>query len=231
MNALTYRIVSKEFMPMNRKEIDLETWSRKSHYEHFIHMDYPHFSVTADLDVTLLVAFTKQNKLSFFKTVLYLTTRLANEFEPFRLRNIDGHVYLYDVVHPSFTYLLREDLYSYVSVSYQSNFRQFVADIDTYIETHQGEIDIQDRKDINEFLFITSLPWLKFNDIQHPIGMHPVDSIPRICWGKYEEDFKGRFMMPLSVQVNHAIMDGLHLSQYFLKLESMFKSPESWLNL
>ncbi len=211
---------------MNRREIDLENWPRKAHYEHFVHMSYPHFSVTADLDVTNFVAFTKQNKLSFFRTMLYLTTRVANEFEPFRLRSIEGHVYVYDAVHPSFTHLLREDLYSYIRINYQPNYKQFVKDIETYIESHQGEVDIEDRTDINELIFVTSLPWLKFNDIQHPIGMDPVDSIPRICWGKYEEDFKGRLMMPLSVQANHALMDGLHMSQYFLKLEEMLKSPE-----
>lgn len=212
---------------MNRREIDLENWPRKAHYEHFVHMSYPHFSVTADLDVSNFVAFTKANKLSFFRTMLYLTTRVANEFEPFRLRSIEGRVYVYDSVHPSFTHLLRDDLYSYVRIPYNENYKQFITDIETYIEAHLGEVDVEDRTDINELIFVTSLPWLKFNDIQHPIGMNPVDSIPRICWGKYEEDYKGRLMMPLSVQANHALMDGLHLSQYFMKLEKLLKSPET----
>lgn len=214
---------------MNRQEINIETWERKAHYKLFSKMDYPHFSICVDLDVTALVRYTKANKLSFFKTMVYAVSKVANAFEPFRLRTEGDKVYLYEAVNPSFTYLLSENLYSYISIAYQKDFTQFMASVDNYIESHKGQVDVKDRVDLNELLFMTSIPWLKFNDIQHPIHMNPTDSIPRICWGKYEEDFKGRLMMPVSVQVNHALMDGFHVSQYLLKLEELFKSPESFL--
>lgn len=211
---------------MNKQEINIETWERKAHYELFSKMDYPHFSICVDLDVTALVRYAKENKWSFFKTMVYCVSKVANEFEPFRLRIQGDKVYLYEAVNPSFTYLLSGNLYSYISIAYQKDFTAFLASIDQYIEAHQGQVDVEDRVDVNELLFMTSIPWLKFNDIQHPIHMKPTDSIPRICWGKYEEDFKGRLMMPVSVQVNHALMDGFHVSQYLLKLEALLKAPE-----
>ena len=216
---------------MNRIEIDLATWHRAKHFELFSAMDYPHFSMTADLDVTPLIAFVKSNQLSLFKSILYLTTRLCNDYEPFRLRLDAGKLYLYEQVDPSFTYLLTEDLYSYVTISYTEDYPTFTKAIETYIESHQGEVCVEDQTDINALLFMTSMPWIKYNDIQHPIGMNPVDSIPRICWGKYEENFKGRLMMPVSVQVHHALMDGLHLNYYYQKLQEMFLHPENWLLL
>ena len=44
--------------------------------------------------------------------------------------------------------------------------------------------------------------------------MNPVDSIPRIAWGKFFS--KGdRIKMPLSVQIHHALADGIHVGRYF----------------
>jgi chloramphenicol O-acetyltransferase type A len=59
----------------------------------------------------------------------------------------------------------------------------------------------------------------------HPIHMNPVDSIPRITWGKYWEDH-GRTLLPLSVQVNHTLMDGQHVGIYFSKIQEILDHPE-----
>ncbi len=53
-----------------------------------------------------------------------------------------------------------------------------------------------------------------FTSFTHPIHMNPVDSIPRIAWGKFFS--KGdRIKMPLSVQIHHALADGIHVGRYF----------------
>lgn len=43
-------------------------------------------------------------------------------------------------------------------------------------------------------------------------------SDPRISWGKYVT-VNGRTTLPVSLFVNHALADGLHISRFFLNLE------------
>jgi chloramphenicol O-acetyltransferase type A len=38
-------------------------------------------------------------------------------------------------------------------------------------------------------------------------------------------------MMPVSVEVHHALMDGLHVGRYFERLEGYLSDPRSALNL
>ncbi|WP_232819600.1 CatA-like O-acetyltransferase [Exiguobacterium sp. TNDT2] len=48
------------------KTINIETWSRKKHYEFFKAFDAPHFNVTASVDVTKLHTHAKRTGQSFF---------------------------------------------------------------------------------------------------------------------------------------------------------------------
>ena len=43
---------------------------------------------------------------------------------------------------------------------------------------------------------------------------HPADSNPRITWGKYQEEGR-RAPLPVTLLANHALVDGLHISQFF----------------
>ncbi|MBP7321279.1 MAG: chloramphenicol acetyltransferase, partial [Lachnospiraceae bacterium] len=44
------------------------------------------------------------------------------------------------------------------------------------------------------------------------------DSNPRITWGKYHE-VNGRIMIPVSILAHHALVDGLHIGNFYKKIE------------
>ena len=58
--------------------------------------------------------------------------------------------------------------------------------------------------------------------------MNPVDSIPRISWGKYFEE-SGKIKLPLSVQAHHALVDGIHVGQYFNTIQEILDDPVKYL--
>jgi len=80
----------------------------------------------------------------------------------------------------------------------------------------------------DDLLFMTSLPWVSFTSMQHPIHMHPVDSVPRIAWGKFLQR-EGRTCMPVAVQVHHALMDGLHVGRYYQRVQELLEQQEEFL--
>mmetsp|Transcript_1661 Transcript_1661/g.2286 ORF Transcript_1661/g.2286 Transcript_1661/m.2286 type:complete len:110 (+) Transcript_1661:260-589(+) len=60
---------------------------------------------------------------------------------------------------------------------------------------------------------------------------NPTDCVPRITWGKFFDDHRGRRMMPLSVQVHHAIVDGRHVGEYFQLIETIAAHPDKYLSV
>ncbi|MCH7676764.1 hypothetical protein IH879_17735 [candidate division KSB1 bacterium] len=49
------------------KFLDLESWNRKELFYFFREYEQPFFNICAPVDVTLLVKFTKERDISFFK--------------------------------------------------------------------------------------------------------------------------------------------------------------------
>ena len=71
--------------------------------------------------------------------------------------------------------------------------------------------------------------WVSFTSISHARGGGREESVPKIAFGKYREE-GGRASMPVSVEVHHALMDGLHVGRYFERLQSYFDDPASALS-
>lgn len=66
-----------------------------------------------------------------------------------------------------------------------------------------------------------------FTHLTHPVPSQPGDSVPRVSWGKYFTEGE-RLKMPVHVQANHAVMDGLHLGRYFLNFQELLDHPETF---
>ena len=71
------------------KYIDMENWARKSHYNHFKALDYPHFNICGNIDITQFHKFIKENEnpffpsFLFFSAVLHTAGILLTAFPPF----------------------------------------------------------------------------------------------------------------------------------------------------
>ena len=53
-----------------RKEIDVNTWDRKEHFEFYSKIATPHYCVAFNIDVTNLLTFTRNNKISFYYSLI-----------------------------------------------------------------------------------------------------------------------------------------------------------------
>lgn len=64
--------------------VDRAAWPRRELFDFFSPMSQPFFSVTFRQDVTRLYQFTKENRLSFYHSLVYLCARAVNGVEAFR---------------------------------------------------------------------------------------------------------------------------------------------------
>lgn len=206
------------------REIDIETWARREHYRFFMRMDYPQYNLCFDVDVSKLVVFCRVKGLSFYYALLYYSTQSANAVEAFRYRARGDKVVLHDSLHPSFTDMSREsDLFRIVTVEMPETLEAFVERAAVRSREQVHPFDMTGFEGRDDLIYYTSIPWLSFTQLNHTITHDREDSVPRLSWGKYREE-SGRIVLPYSVQVHHAFVDGLHIARFKDSLEAMLNA-------
>lgn len=208
--------------------IDIDNWERKEHFNYFKEYDYPHINICANVDITKFYNYIKKKGYPFFLSFVYVTTKTANSIKEFRYRIRDNKIVVHDIVSPSFTVMTSKGVFSFCHGKFIDNFEEFKAENEKIIALTKDSIILEDEPNKDDVLFITSIPWVSFTNITHPINMHPVDSVPRIAWGKYFEE-NGSIKIPLSVQAHHAVVDGMHIGEYYDTIQKILDKPEKYL--
>lgn len=204
--------------------LDMESWSRRQLFDFFIGYANPYFNVCCEMDITGLREFAKQRETKISLALHYFALRAANETEPFRYRLQDGRVFVYDVVNGGTTVLLPNETFGYAYYDYQENFADFVRDMGAAVEAIRsgtGKLKPTTRDDV---IYHTSLPWISFTSFSHARTPGRGDSVPRIVFGKFRNE-NGRWLMPFSVEVHHALMDGLHVGRYLGRFQGALSNP------
>ncbi len=209
--------------------IDMDTWPRRKHFEVYNAYDYPHFNLCAPMDITIFYPAVKDAEFSLTVAITYILSTAANEIPEFRYRARGKQVIEYEMVHPSITVLTEGDLFSFCTIEFEQDFRHFAIRAQERIDQVKRNPTLEDEPGQDDLLFMTSIPWVAFTTMMHPIHMHPADSVPRIAWGKIYGD-GASLKMPLSVQGHHGLMDGLHAGRYYEKVQEMLNHPERILN-
>lgn len=210
------------------RPIDIQTWPRREHFKLFSLFDHPHFSMCANVDLTVFNSAIRQHDISFTVAIVYVLSRAANAIPEFRYRIREGGVVDHEVVHPSITILTDDDLFSFCTFNYYENFAEFAHGATTkmaYIKEHPT---LEDEPGEDNLLFMTAIPWVSFTSFTNPIHLQPPDSVPRLAWGKFFQDGK-LLKMPLGVQAHHAIMDGLHVGRYYAEVQDYLDHPEAYI--
>jgi len=199
--------------------VDMENWKRREHFAFFHSCDYPQYNVCMNIDITHFLDVVRQNRLSLYYSLIFAAATVANECENFRYRIRDGRVILHDKTHPSFTDITPgDDLFKIVTMELSGDLLHFSEKAREAAKcTTDYFPNFADAKR-DDLIYITCLPWISFTSMSHTIKLGADDASPKISWGKYFED-NGRILLPLSVQVNHALADGLHVGEYVNRLQ------------
>ncbi len=191
-------------------------------------MNHPHYCICANVDITNLRSYLKEREISFTPVIVYLISRVANEMPPFRQRIRGEKVIEHDQINPSFSVSTKvSDVFSFCEVGYQASAPAFIKSALAQMKKMEENPVFEDQER-DDYLFLSSLPWISFTGLTHAMHYHPCDSVPRITWGKYFEE-GNKLKMPLSLQVHHALVDGRHIGQYYMRWEALAKDPASWL--
>ncbi|MCB0703907.1 MAG: chloramphenicol acetyltransferase [Saprospiraceae bacterium] len=196
------------------RQIDIRTWSRKELFHHFLNFEDPFFNITSSVDVTRLMDFCKKENQSFFLSYMFFATNAANEIPEFRLRLLHKHLVEYPVIHSGSTILNPDDTFSFCYFDQDDNLYRFLEKGRIAIEELRKKGGVEPREDQLDMIHCSTIPWLSFTSFKHARRGGQEDSIPKLVFGKVYEDH-GKKWMPVSVEVHHALMDGLHVGRFF----------------
>ena len=205
--------------------IDMQTWPRREHFLFYSSVNHPHFSMCVNVDVTTFYPFVKRKGHSLTTAMVYLIARTSNTIPEFRRRIRGDQVVEHDVVNPGFSILVDEDNFGFCDVEYTEDFPEFAIRTQKNIATLKSKGDKLLEPDVDDVVYMSPIPWVSFTSFNHPMPLHPTDSIPRFAWGKYFKE-GDTLKMPLSVQGHHAVMDGLHTGRYYEKVQDYLHHPE-----
>ncbi|MBJ2175836.1 hypothetical protein JBL43_16400 [Aureibaculum sp. A20] len=203
------------------KIIDIENWDRKSQYNFFKNYEDPFFNITATLDITNLYRFCKAQNLSFFIAGLYVANKAMNQIPEFKLRLDNGKVLAFDEIAISSTVLNDDDTFSFCHFKSFSSIKEFVENGLKGIENlKNGNVDIAEVNRI-DVIHSTTIPWVSITGFKHARnGNEKEIGIPKIVFGKYYNQ-DNRKIMPFSVEVHHALMDGIHVGLLYEKMQQI----------
>lgn len=211
------------------RKLDINTWKRKDHYYFFKKMRYPRICVTTNVDITSLLTYIKKHDLPFSTTFLYLTSRAINEVEEMRMRIRGEEIVIHDVINPSFTLLSEQETFHFCKVDFVKNYPLFSERTTKAALNALMEASLEDEPGRDDYIFVSSLPWFTYTSISHPINDSKIEfSVPRLSWGKYFES-EGKTLIPVTFEVNHALVDGIHIAKVLDHLNKYLKAPHKYL--
>ena len=216
---------------MNYKIIDKEKYYRKEVYRHFTEDCKCSVSMTARIDVTDLVAFSRKTETRFYINFLYIISKVINSRDDYKMGYIweSDELICYDVMNP-IQYVFHEDtetcspVYTEYCDDYKMFYEKALNDIEKAKETRGYGLDASAHPNWFDASYIS---WLSYDSMNIELPDGNLYFPPIINWGKYRNE-NGRLMMPVSVRLNHAIADGYLVANVFRLLE---KEIEEFTNI
>ncbi len=206
---------------MKFNKIDMLHWHRKETYLHFLN-DIPcTYSMTVNIDITKFLAKTKERKIKFFPSILYAISKIVNNSNEFRMDlDENGHLGYYEISNPCYTIFHKKtETFTNIWTEYTDNFY-------TFLQNYTEDMNIYERDSRNSKPLIyknnfnvSVLPWTSFTgfNLNLPKGYNHFPPIFTI--GKYYTH-ENKILLPMAIQVNHAICDGFHLSRFVSRLQN-----------
>ncbi len=210
---------------MQDRDIPLEAWPRRAALEHFRRMAQPAFSITAPVDVTGLRERAAVHGATPWLAYHHAALEAANGIDALHqtLKADGSGVREFAVIHASTTVLRDDGSFGFLTLPRDVSLAAFAARAKPNVErVRQASGDLfaaDDPGDVREetLVHMTALPWMSFTAFTHARGVG--DDRPKVAFGRFKEE-GGRLLMPVAIDVHHALCDGVHVGRFFERLQA-----------
>ena len=198
--------------------INKDTWDRTEYFDHYWNNVPCSYSLTVELDITPVIH--KHKKI--YPTLLYNITKAVNSHEQMRMGfDKDGNLGIFDEMIPLYT-IFHKDTHTFSNIwtEFHENenefYKAYINDLEEFKDVHRFEAKPYTPPHI---FYVSMIPWITFKSFE--LHFHNVNQLaPIFTMGKYYKD-KGKYYIPLSIQVHHSVCDGYHVSCFVEDLQKL----------
>ncbi len=199
--------------------IDLENWGRREYYEHF--MD----AVRCTYSTTVLVDITNLRGQRLYPAMIWLLTETVHQMPEFRTALTEEGLGIYDAMCPAYTVFHEEsETFSGIWTEFHADYHEFLRayEADTAAFSSSTGYAPKSGRPPNTF-DISMVPWFSFTAFDINVFDAGKHLLPIFTMGKFMDEH-GRRMLPLAIQVHHAVCDGYHVGKFLRVLQEKIDS-------
>lgn len=202
--------------------VDLSRWARKEHYEAFQTFAQCTFSQTVQLDITALLKHIKAVGWKFYPTLIFLLAKIANRHAEFRMAIKDNELVIWNDIHPCYTIFHDEtETFSSLWSHYDGDIHHFLNIYSEDVARYRNNLSYLPKEETRENVFYVSAnPWVSFTGFNINIANMQNFFAPMFTIGKYYPQGE-KVLLPLAVQVHHAVCDGFHVARLINELQTL----------
>lgn len=202
--------------------IDLNNWSRREHFEHYLTAVPCSYSMSVKLDITTL----KNSGKKLYPAMLFCLTQIINQHEEFRMSlDKDGKPGYFDRLIPCYTIFHKDsETFSTLWTECGEDYDKFLKNYETDLSLYKDNKSFEAKPDTPQNVFnVSMLPWASFDgfNLNCPQGMNYL--LPIFTIGKYFEN-SGRILLPFAIQAHHSACDGFHVCRLINELCELLHS-------
>ena len=160
--------------------------------------------------------------------MLYLLTKVVNRHAEFRTSiNEIGEIGIYDSMLPCYTVFNKErETFSNIWTPYSKDYAKFFRDYEKDIRDFEANEEMRSKPNTPHNSFnVSMIPWVTFEGFNLNLQKGYRYLLPIFTMGKYYNE-NNKVLLPLAVQVHHAVCDGFHISRLINELQDLIHSFE-----
>lgn len=206
---------------MHYKIVNLKEWKRAALFQFYMDHMRVVMSLTADIDVLPLIKYSRKNHLKFYPTMIWVVSKAVNAHPEFKYGwDMEGNLVQWDSISPSYAHFHKEDEnFTKLTTEYSDDLFAFHKSCMADREKYKDARGFAEGQPPNHF-DVSCLPWIKYSHFDLHVFDEGKFLAPVITWGKYQEK-QDRAMMPLTMNIHHAVADGFHLCRFFEDVQTI----------
>lgn len=202
--------------------INDNSWERKEYFEHYFSNIPCTYSMTVKLDITKII----EKQIKLYPTMLYYLTTVVNNHSEFRTDfNKNNEIGIYSELIPCYTVFHKDtETFSNIWTTYTPDLESFYVAYENDLKEFGNNKGMIGKPNMPDNCFTVSMiPWATFEGFNLNLKNGYTYLRPIFTMGKYYKE-NGKVILPLSVQVHHAVCDSFHLCRFINELQELINN-------
>ncbi len=199
--------------------IDMQKLDRADYFYYFM-SEGTTIEFTVKIDATKVLKMCKREGLNFHAVMLYRFYKGINTIENFKYDILNDKLIKWNKIVPTFSSMNKNSkLFYTLYADMQEKCDDYNARYKEIVEKYAESTTIVPQGSLPENIFnVSCIPWLHFEHFSSNSKTMENKIVKMITFGKYEQ-VNDCYILPLTIQVSHAIADGYHVALFFERLQ------------